>query len=643
MRISCYFFFVLLAIMVAAQQNDAPFVAENISWCTPNVASSRYRYAWFGITGEISTRHNWTAKSIQIRAKVMDGNQTSMTFQTELALSAPSRKRFFLYMTPKIWKSTEIEFIVQDDVYKGLKLDNPDNSDNDFLNIGYLPGAPTQNIAMLKDVKSNNWQVLPREITYNKKLSNIYTSQLAAITMPDRWIGYTSLDILILGTDEKLSTEQCQAINTWVYTGGILMVMPSEPTWLTHTEWLTKLLQTKATHENHRLVDVDVLQNKVASCLTLPPPASATILHSTQSNLLWQLSYGAGSVIYCGIPLGSSHAQREEIWQEFVIPMFRVAIAQRNNWLGYDIAPQIESGYYYYSLETPVCSSLDISRQKAPGIAVILFLIVCYITCIGPLNFVYLRQKGKTIYLVWTIPVLAILFIMLIVMYGYWSKGSSHLGQRLLIIRPMPQTQVSTCQEYFSVLSGSQSFFDFEMKQNGYIRPMLRNKESQIDYTIQANMKIVEYPFNLWEMGYFSTHYVGPYLDIQASKSGQERIQIVNNTNITLQYPIFLSEENCANFVDQQIKPGRHIYSIQDFTYRMNRDSIHSFMQKNWKKYLDEETLTMFERSYLDNQKPVVLGWVFNSEKYEEIPFAVKSNKKITWEGKTLVCIQVQK
>lgn len=651
MKIYIYFFFVCLTFAWPQIANQ-PFTAENIGLSMPDLGVGYNRYGWFTITGEIATKYNWTANKIQICAKVGNYYDTSKYFTTEMSLSAPSRKRFFLHVIPKTYQDIELEFRVQDQVYPGPKITIDYDSSEDFLNVGYLPAKPEHHISSLQNIKDfPGWNIPPQTRSYRSVLSRIYVSKIETNKLPNQWFAYTATDILILGTDQNLSTEQQQAIGQWVYAGGIVMFMPSDTTWLLNSDWAKQLLSVDINNKNHRKQNIAVLGTQIQSCITCPAPKQATSLTGHPANLFWQFPVGAGSIMYCGVPLGDSQAissedttlMKENIWTELVIPMFQEAMQKRNSYLGYDISANSDNSYR--SSEEQLHYALDVGRKTAPGLHIILLLLMLYIVLIGPINFTYLRRKNRTIYLIWTIPLCALSFIFVILIYGYCIKGNDTRGQRVQIVHPIPQTQFSNSQEYCGILAGSQGLYNFEMKNNGYIRQLMRYNRTPIRYDETSNLKIVNHPFNLWSMDYFVTNSLIPYLDItaQMEKNHQRyyptNIQINNNTSLTLQHPVLFYKERYYNFSDKKISAGKNTYEIRnDYS---ESDGIQDVIRENWANYLDEDTLEMIQNIYVKRSGTFVLAWIIEPSQNNILEPSITSSEKIGWNSLTLVCIDV--
>lgn len=490
MWVVCFFFsFSLFA------QELKNIIIQNAKLIPEFSVSSQQTKGWACLTGEIITNMRWKSSDIEIVANVQ-GYGTRLYSMT-LNLPSSSRKRFFLYISLRL-THREIELSVKKD---GQVLDKQEIQLNynykNILRIGYFPPKNDHNLFFLKKIeKYNPW--VPQSY-YNKDLEEIEVINLDSRLLPDRWIGYDNMDVMIMSKEESLLSDRQKAIQEWIYNGGILIVAPQERLWIPGSHFIQTVMNQTFSEDDVSYVDipdsVKAYLPNVTQMLALQPPGDA-IQDKELTNSLWHVYKGAGAILYVGMDLGKESANSSIFWKTHLLPKIRDIIIRKNSWHFLDQGDTKDTQDEYN-----LSSALNLSFGRMPGIWSILAILVVYLLLVGPVNFIYFRKKNLTLHLVWSIPCLSMLFVTIILIYGYWVRGMNSETLSFHIVQPVEGSDYICHKKYLSLLSSSHSTYNIHLEDNGSLYPLYSNwslrSSSVMNYNQKQGLMIQDFPLSL--------------------------------------------------------------------------------------------------------------------------------------------------
>lgn len=500
---NCRILLVYIAFLVGSflqGQENALFVKD--IELSPKISIGAERPGWVCLTGEIATLPHWIPSTVELRAEVANYGTKEGNFHLAMHLPASSRKRFYLYVYLSHNQSS-VEFSVE--TKSGPVLQKKVELVSQYptmLRIGYFVPNGNYNLFYLKNIrKYTPWT---SRSSYNNTLEEIEVVPMDANLLPDRWIGYQRLDLMVMPQQERLSKEKAKAIEEWIYAGGILLVAPQEKASLRHCALLQKLLGYAL--DDAKMEYVPSLLTEylptVSKALALEPPKDASV-DSTLGNVLWDVKRGAGTILYFGQDVGNITGESSKLWENVLLTKIQTAIAYRNAYTGVVDQP------YDDSYQT--AQALDLASLRMPGIWTILLCLIGYLLLVGPLNFFYLRKKGLTLHLVWTIPLLSFLFVLVILGYGYWSRGAYSESFSAEIVQSVRNTSSLYHQKYTSLLSASHTIYDINLANNGSLLPFYSNYRGQDSANPSLRqhegLMLEDYPLTLWQTGYFQAEF----------------------------------------------------------------------------------------------------------------------------------------
>jgi len=284
--------------------------------------------------------------------------------------------------------------------------------------------------------------------------------------LPDRWFGYNSVDLLILGTDKadflnKLNNdrERLRAIAQWVRRGGRLVVpMAAQTQAEVHTllknegAWQPPIPvvppKVSANLQFNRLTGIENwagvqadgfegVGGKPISVATLdpgnvPPGDWDVKAHSGENNgnhpLVAQVRYGLGQITYIAISLQDEHlfawrAGKERFLQAIVTNLAPKAPADPN--LRFDrFGGRFDDGMNSGDPSTQLLAELDKFGVTPIDFGYVALFIVLYIIIVGPLDFFILKYVFKRLEWTWiTFPAVVLAVSVLAYFAAFWLKG----------------------------------------------------------------------------------------------------------------------------------------------------------------------------------------------------------------------------
>ncbi len=246
---------------------------------------------------------------------------------------------------------------------------------------------------------------------------------------PPMAIACSGVSVIVLGAGaERMSAEQWQALLNWVRLGGTLIAPGGAGALYLQHPALQPLLPVQV----QGLGELDSLRAVGAFCgqeppagrvsitLSRPAPDSAVLLQQNGVPLIATRSYGLGAIVFLAFspwdqPM-RSYGGNPAFWQAllqrvpdlppsyYLTTLFRMQTgSDPNNW-------------YYYGYGTPYRPPPSSSRfqVRLPSVELILGLLLVYFVLVVPVNYWVLRRLRALDWSWLTVPVIAVLFVLLL-------------------------------------------------------------------------------------------------------------------------------------------------------------------------------------------------------------------------------------
>ncbi len=500
--------FLLTLSSLAAQFIPKPIIETEKLAISPDFPTTTNEPGWVTVTGTLNPSEHWTGNKVTVYLEEKNYYSETSTAQT-ISLIAPSRKKFSLSLpvtedTHTISYQLRVGGAPIRGTSKDLQINRNYYSDS-LLRILYVSpkeyGSPyyiqqlntgtglTTNVSPLprENGLSSNWEY------YGANINEVKVVQITAEELPDHWYGYDQVDLVVLNNDkpfEELAKKQSfkrRALLRWVEMGGTVLVSPGNDFWLRKSVFLQDLFQTPLT-ESVEQAGPNFFSSTNMVIFKHPKR------HDLESSgVTWWMEKGYGTVLYSGRDLGKMGGDALDIWRQYLvrnIPHQSYLDKQRN-------------------FDVDVTRKLDISRKATPAFWAITICLAFYLFVIGPLNFFHLKRRRKTIFLLFTIPLISVLFAGFILSYGYITKGTYSKLLSLQILHQIPDSDYSYEKCYAGIFSGSRDLYQIEARPGSVVEPMFfRNRErsgQNFVYRQQPSLQLQDYPLSLWQMGYFQS------------------------------------------------------------------------------------------------------------------------------------------
>lgn len=261
--------------------------------------------------------------------------------------------------------------------------------------------------------------------------------------LPDRPEGFGCLDLLVLHDADLsgLSRAQQDALVTWVELGGNVLLVPARRLEFFRDPTVKRLLEGRTV----RMHEVDALgwvegtfgafggargrDRFMVFAVDLPQRTAGSfgaevLPDGSYTRFLSTLSCGAGTTwIVAADPTALP----------FQVPQSYFSLATQ---LGDELhavpARGGLSGNEHPSLDPRLVRLVGVRRLPSQGLVV--GLVLSFIICVAPLNYLYLRRRDAQMMLVVTIPAISLLWTGLILATGYVTKGLSTDARRATLL-----------------------------------------------------------------------------------------------------------------------------------------------------------------------------------------------------------------
>jgi hypothetical protein len=351
--------------------------------------------------------------------------------------------------------------------------------------------------------------------------------------LPDRWVGYDSLDAIVLQnfTSRDFTAEQVKAVQEWVAGGGTLVVTGG-----TNYQRLTegfvadllpvKVAGTKVLPSAPRLQAryggglsggaplVVAVAASIGRTPAAPEVKGRVIVEENGIPLIAVREFGAGRVVYLAFdpvrPPIAGWQGSSELWRDILLwthrrPMLVNAYAESNS-------PMYYGGYRpsSYNSESTLSSALmNIPSMQAPPFGFIGMFLCLYIFFLVPVNYFVLKKMGKR-ELAWvTTPFIVVIFTLLSYSVGFSIKGGTLRLNQLTVVQSQAGGEWGAADTMFGVFSPSKTGYSISAA-NGEgatsdLLPERSYSSEPSDLSLRQDQQWImeDYRINMWAMKLF--------------------------------------------------------------------------------------------------------------------------------------------
>ncbi|BBM83668.1 hypothetical protein [Candidatus Uabimicrobium amorphum] len=507
---------------------------------------SSHAMEYMTVSGVFVTDASWKKKKISLRVHSTDYGQ-EWTISQDMELLPSSKRSFRLYGHTKR-RVDEIKFSVFFDGKEVIRASFSPSQRYDTFRILYVSPKNYLDGSLLQ----------PRIQDDLKGYRNgVEMEKIQPHDLPTHWLEYRNVDALIINSDrpfldiKSMSDPRATALFDWLKMGGHVIVSCGSHLFLSKNTFMQNLFSVaEISTESRSSEELQKFSFGKSQYAFKHPKQSAVV-----DDLLWTLDYGYGKITYIGGDV-KNYAQANK---------------ERGFWLNCFSPRQNaqNSTVFFKDDEGDYINRADFTKERAPILTLIITLMLIYVLVIGPFNFSFLRKRNRTIYLIFTIPAIAILFSFVVLFYGFFSKGVSNIGKKISFYYSLEDNRCYA-KEYLSVSSGAKSLYDIAGSEGATVTKLFDRRDEHIQYRQDNGIFIKDYPINLWETRFFRVDSVFDHNSLTVERR-KNRLSVQNNLQVkikkayyvegTTRYVYTLSAEENSSFTFQA-KPD---YSLKRY------------------------------------------------------------------------------
>ncbi len=446
-----------------------------------------------------------------------------------LALPAGSTKHVTLYailgirrFQAQVWLEEDGRRVKQTKQFGWYQ--NPNSAI--VLSIDSRPGAPTalSRLTMPPDQQWQGNQKIPLTVVDSPR-------QARLDKLPDRWIGYEIFDFILLHDAplNQMRPAQQRALLDYVLLGGSIGISIGKDSSWAQQSLVRDLLGDAELQRGH----------KSLSFHGGPRPGTlkidGTSIHSDKfssqfgTELIARRRFGLGWVWFFGFDVRSIAFQEWNValdfWKRLIesTPKSRPRVATAKGQYGRDFrqAPEITK---------------TLSMSSMPSLYLVGGLMLFYLVAVGPVNFLLLHKYRIHPYLIYTVPLIAAGFIILIFISGYASNGFSTASKEISFVEPLPDTGRFHAVKYLGLKPSTTRNFTIELDDYSVAYPVYSSeetmREANLTIRLEPKFRIEKFRLRMWENGYLRIESLAPSKGRLEMKQAEDGLEIWNRTDM---------------------------------------------------------------------------------------------------------------
>lgn len=299
--------------------------------------------------------------------------------------------------------------------------------------------------------------------------SELRCGRLSSATLPDRWIGFSGIDLLIVHDAplDELTADQVRALHDYVKLGGTVLFIPGiTPGWLQHPV-IQALAPVRAEPAKH-VSSLPGLNGAYGNFRGNDPFLAQALLNGAgllpdlRREELARFGAGFGQALVVGADLRrapfDTWAGRRQFWSTLVQHVPRWSQEDPG---GFPIAANAGQ-------REDLFQRMGRLINPYPSFGLILGLAVVFLGAVGPANYMVLWKLRRTLLLVVTVPGISLAFLALIVLLGYVLKGTSTVVHSARLLTTRSGLGVARETHLYSLFSPSTRSYDLTLEPGSF-------------------------------------------------------------------------------------------------------------------------------------------------------------------------------
>jgi hypothetical protein len=416
---------------------------------------------WQGYSAELV---NQTTRDLDLLIRIEDDGYSGVAVRRE-RLSPGGRKRVFLYSPGSGYP-------------RGLppryRITDPAGRE---LQAGVLPITPRgyvpnqyQIAVFSRTAATEDDFGIPSSINGQE----VRLARISPDTLPDRWAGLASIDLLVIHDAplDEITPDQARALADYVRQGGSVLLTPGPAKgWLTHPVLaafapLRVAAPQMATSVRGLTKAFGALRG--AEPFLVHPLLSGQPFNADTGLDMVRMPSGFGLVFAVGCDLRrapfDTWSGRRELWTKLLTAAPRWFQESRAAF------PNASTSRQRYDL------FLAMSRliNPYPSFMLLLALAAVFLAAVGPINYIVLWRLKRTLLLVVTVPVISIAFLAFILGLGYLIKGTTTVVHSARLLSTQSGLDCAREIQLYSLFSPSTRTYDVTCEPGSFGEPPAR-------------------------------------------------------------------------------------------------------------------------------------------------------------------------
>lgn len=318
------------------------------------------------------------------------------------------------------------------------------------------------------------------------------------------------LNVIIINNynSEKLTTEEKDALAKWISNGGVLLIGtgPSYNKTLKGLEALNYINVTGTSTINEFKNMKDSSGNPFVPISPLPiinasSSTGSVILEEGNQPIIFSKSSGKGRIIISTFDLGLSPFLDWSGKDKFVQGILAGNISGASSG---DFRNNINSPYRFLNITEYIPSN------KAPSVKIIIAILMIFTVIVGPVNYLILRKLDKREMAWVTIPVLAAIFSITVLIWGSGTSFKNPLMNNISVVNINNELNSYDISTYSGVISFKNGDVNISSSESIDISPIDRynydnymkfdNEDVVLEYILQENKAISFKEKGVWDV-----------------------------------------------------------------------------------------------------------------------------------------------
>ena len=391
---------------------------------------------------------------------------------------------------------------------------------------------------------------------------------IAAEDLPREFISYDQLDAVVIGDSplNQLNEDQARALRLWVASGGLLVVTGAADVAGLRAIGLEALLpiEAQSTAMVNSLTDLNDVYGSFDSGDRLTmlagrlKPDAYPLIGTNDKPIIAERTYGSGLVRFVAFnpklnPYRAWGAAKN-LWIDVLLPSAETK-PKHVNWI--TIGRRGTSSSNRWGIQSFL---FRLAQVEPPTPKYVLLFLLAYVLCLGPLNYLILRWRGKTDLAWLTIPAVVLLFAGASVVVAQIGRGGSSIVADSSLVELHQPEGISSVSSGLLVMPATKSTHEIEFEgRDTYVNDVYNGNQTSsasaignIECERSSKEFVLRVPMTTWTFGLFQLRSIRegtpPMVSVSDASAGM--VTIKNIADASINKAVYLSRDGISDLVD---------------------------------------------------------------------------------------------